>query len=178
MGGGHPAGHLSRHRLDGARPAVGRALGARAGAGRPRGDLRGPLLGGAAQVVVLWTAAITLAPRFGANAIGAAFLTGLLVTAGLLYVYSRRWVRLRFTPVALAVGIATVAAAASRGVANQLPTLNGLPLALAAALAVWLVLAMALMPRDLQKLATETGVSRKLRWRGLPADEESSPRAE
>ena len=143
-----------------------------------RGDLRGPLLGGAVQVVVLWTAAITLAPRFGANAIGAAFLAALLLTAGVLYVYSGRFVRLRFTPLALAAAIAIVATAASRAVASQLPTLTGLALALAAALSVWFVLAMALMPRDLQKLATEAGVSRKLRWRGLRADEEASPRAE
>ncbi len=127
-----------------------------------RGDLRAPLLGGAVQLVVLWTAAIAFAPRFGAEAIGAAFLAALVATAALLYVNSRRFLRLRLTTLAHAALIATAAAAAGRAVADQMPTLTGLPLAVAAALAVWSVLAMALMPRDLQMLATEAGVSRIL----------------
>ncbi len=127
-----------------------------------RGDLRGPLMGGAVQIVVLWTAAITLAPTFGAKAIGAAFLAALLLTAAVLYVSSRRFVRLRYTPLALAAAIATVAAAAGRAVADQLPTLAGLPLAASVALGVWLLLAMALMPRDLRSLATESGTATML----------------
>lgn len=131
-----------------------------------RGDLRGPLLGGAVQLAVLWAAAVTLAPRFGAAAIGAAFLCALLLTAALLYVSSRRFVRLRLTTLALAAAIGTAAAAAGRAVAEQMPTLTGLPLAVGAALAVWSVLALAFMPRDLQRLASEAGVARLLRWRG------------
>ncbi len=131
-----------------------------------RGDLRAPLLGGTVQLAVLWLAAITLAPRFGAEAIGAAFLCALLVTGALLYVNSRRFVRLRLTTLALAGAIATVAAAAGRAVAEQLPTLTGLPLAVGMALGVWWVLAIAVMPRDLHRLASEAGVARMLRWRG------------
>lgn len=131
-----------------------------------RGDLRGPLLGGAVQLVVLWTAAITLAPRFGAQAIGAAFLGALLMTAALLYVSSRRFVRLRLMTLAAAAAIATVAAGAGRVVAEQMPTLTGLPLAVATTLAVWMLLATVFMPRDLQRLASEVGVSRLLRRRG------------
>jgi len=76
-----------------------------------RGDLRGPLLGGAVQLGVLWTAAIALAPRFGAEAIGAAFLCALLATGTVLYVNSRRIVTLRLMTLALAGTIAAVAAA-------------------------------------------------------------------
>ncbi|HWC27479.1 MAG TPA: oligosaccharide flippase family protein [Solirubrobacteraceae bacterium] len=127
-----------------------------------RGDLRGPLVGGAVQLVVLWSAAVALAPTFGAEAIGAAFLGALVVTAGVLYVSSRRFVRLRLTTLAQAAAIAIAAAAVSRAVAEQMPTLTGLALAVAAALAVWLVLAMVLMPRDLQRLAAEAGLARLL----------------
>lgn len=131
-----------------------------------RGDLRGPLLGGAVQLAVLWTAAIALAPRFGAEAIGAAFLCALLATGTVLYVNSRRIVTLRLRTLALAGTIAAVAAAVGRAVAEQMPTLTGLPLAAGAALAVWAVLAIVLMPRDLHRLASEAGVAKRLRWRG------------
>ncbi|MBW3607355.1 MAG: oligosaccharide flippase family protein [Actinobacteria bacterium] len=131
-----------------------------------RGDLRGPLVGGAAQLVVLWTAAIVIAPRFGAKAIGAAFLVALAVTAGLLYVHSRRFVTLRLATLWCAAAIATVAAAAGRAVADQMPTLTDLPLAVAATLAVWSLLAIALMPRDLHRLASHAGVAGMLCWRG------------
>lgn len=130
-----------------------------------RGDLRGPLLGGVVQVGVLWAAAIALAPSFGATAIGAAFLAALVMTAVLLYVYARRFVRLRLDALARAAAIATVAAVVSRAVADQMTTLTGLLLAAATALAVWSLLAMALMPHDLRSLATEAGMSRKLRPR-------------
>lgn len=127
-----------------------------------RGDLRGPLLGGVVQVAVVWTAAIALAPRFGATAIGAAFLVALLVTAALLYAYSRAFVALRLDVLARAAAIATVAAIASRAVADQMTSLTGLALSAATALAVCSLLAMALMPRDLRNLATEAGVSPRL----------------
>ena len=61
--------------------------------------------------------------------------------------------------------IATVAAAAGRAVAEEMPTLMGLPLATATSLVVWSGLALALMPRELQRLARESGVGRMLRSR-------------
>lgn len=128
-----------------------------------RGDLRGPLIGGAVQLAVLWTAAIALAPRYGADAIGAAFLVALLLTAALLYGHARRFVRLRLGPLAVAVAIACAAAGAGRAVADAAPTLPGLALAAAAALAVWGALSATLMRGDLRGLATESGVAALLR---------------
>lgn len=93
-------------------------------------------------------------------------LAALLVTAGLLYVCSCPFVRLRLGPLALAAAIATAAGAVSRAVADAMPTLIGLPLAAAAALGVWAALAMAFMPRDLQMLAREAGLARTLPRRG------------
>jgi PST family polysaccharide transporter len=130
-----------------------------------RGDLRGPLLGGAVQVGVLWVAAAAFAPAYGAKAIGAAFLVALVASGALLYAFARRFVRLRLTSLAIAAAIAGVAATAGRAVADQLPTLTGLVLAAMVAAGAWAILSLALMRDDLRRLATESGVARVLAWR-------------
>lgn len=71
-------------------------------------------------------------------------------------------------------GHAAAAGAVSRAVADEMPTLAGLPLAVAAALTVRALLAVALMPRDLQRLAREAGFARILRRRDPHDDDADS----
>ncbi len=123
-----------------------------------RGDLRAPLTGLTAQIVLLWSVAIVAAPALGADAIGAAWLAAALVDFGILLALSRPYAVLNLRPVAIGVGIAAAGGAIGQVVGSSIPNAAGLVLAAAAALATWSVLALVCMPSDFRRLAGLTGI--------------------
>ena len=127
-----------------------------------RNQLRAPIVAAGIDIVVMSATAVLLAPVWGVTALAGAWVAVSALRAALYVHAARSIVTLDLRPIAfgVSVGIAVAAAGVAAGEAAQ--GVLALVAAGAAAVAVWLVLAGLLRPRDMRWLAT-TALGRRPR---------------